>query len=677
MSNLSQFLGGKVKRTQTFNTSGTFTPSASLLASGGWVEVTAVGGGGGGAAGVMTTNGHFAGGGGGGAVVTQTLQLSGATGVQVGAGGSAGILNLNGQVGGNGGTTTMFDGSTGAVAAGGYGGATSIWYSPYILYNTTIGGKSGNNSGALLSAGGGAGGPADGSIGIQYAPFQYVSGGNSYNVAISNYYIYAMGGPGIGGYGGGGAGSGVTLTAAAQNAGGTQTTNTAGYSSTGTPPNAVPNTGGGGGGTYVNTTVFTGTSQGTTTLNAPTNASNTIIGVTSNANINVGQSILVDSEYMYVRALNGATGITVTRGSANIVYSTSAPPQTGYNTTAATHTSGATGTWVGMNSLLTIPYNVNDPFGGYGGYVGTQGGSDNTIGGPVSATNGFSSLAVAIAATDTTITVTNAYFANSQVIQLDAEQMLVTAGGGTTTLTVTRGYNGTTAATHTGAVVGITSMKMTLNTTVGGLTLAYTALTNNTFFWLGPELCQVTSGGGTANITFTRNINKLSVILSDVYGFATSNATYYGSLPDLMYYGGLNQQTYRHCIVPATGILPTSASVPTGSYLLGNYNTTYNQLYSAYPYNLRWAEPALVLSSTGSGPYYNTIQRGTGATGMNYNVSVNANNGTPLVTPFNFYAYAAAGGPALLGATQFYVNASTTNSGGAGGAGVCIVSWFE
>lgn len=37
---------------------------------------------------------------------------------------------------------------------------------------------------------------------------------------------------------------------------------------------------------------------------------------------------------------------------------------------------------------------------------------------------------------------------NGQVITIDAEQMLVTSGGGTSTLTVVRGWNGTTAASH-------------------------------------------------------------------------------------------------------------------------------------------------------------------------------------------------------------------------------------
>jgi hypothetical protein len=254
--------------------------------------------------------------------------------------------------------------------------------------------------------------------------------------------------------------------------------------------------------------------------------------------------------------------------------------------------------------------------------------------------------------------------------------MLVTAGGTTTILTVTRGYNGTTAASHANGqiVIGITSMKMTLNTTVGAtLTLAYAALTNGTLFWMGNELCQVTSGGGTSAITFTRNLNKLSTLFSDIYGYNTTS--YSASLVDLMYLMSsiANPVYYSSTITPVTGILPTSASVATGSYLLGNYAIS-GSIGGVYDI---WREYALVLSSTGSGPYYNTIQRGTGATGLGYGVSVGTG---PFVAPFNFAAVQTtqgSGGAGLLGATQFYINPSTTNLGGAGGSGVCIVSWFE
>jgi hypothetical protein len=52
MSNLSQFMvsGGGKLRFQEFTSSGTFTPSAALLAKGGYVWVEMAGGGGGGGA---------------------------------------------------------------------------------------------------------------------------------------------------------------------------------------------------------------------------------------------------------------------------------------------------------------------------------------------------------------------------------------------------------------------------------------------------------------------------------------------------------------------------------------------------------------------------------------------------------------------------------------------------
>jgi hypothetical protein len=68
-------------------------------------------------------------------------------------------------------------------------------------------------------------------------------------------------------------------------------------------------------------------------------------------------------------------------------------------------------------------------------------------------------LSQAITSTSaTTIHVTSAASfptSGSFTIQIDTEQMLVTGGQGTTTWTVTRGYNGTTRRTHTnGAIVG-------------------------------------------------------------------------------------------------------------------------------------------------------------------------------------------------------------------------------
>lgn len=64
---------------------------------------------------------------------------------------------------------------------------------------------------------------------------------------------------------------------------------------------------------------------------------------------------------------------------------------------------------------------------------------------------GYATLVTGIDADDTTITVSDfGTFPQSgtYVINIGSEQLLVTGGAGTNTWTVTRGYNGTTAAPH-------------------------------------------------------------------------------------------------------------------------------------------------------------------------------------------------------------------------------------
>ncbi len=58
-------------------------------------------------------------------------------------------------------------------------------------------------------------------------------------------------------------------------------------------------------------------------------------------------------------------------------------------------------------------------------------------------------LAADITSTQTTVTLASARFADGDTIIIDTEQMIVTAGGGTTSLTVQRGQNGTPKAAHT------------------------------------------------------------------------------------------------------------------------------------------------------------------------------------------------------------------------------------
>lgn len=150
MSNLSQFLGGKIKKSQVITATGTFSPSSTLIASGGWVDAFVVGGGSGG----VSYNGgsvYFYGGG-GGAVCTSTIQLSTTQtiNVTIGAGGAA---NTASSAINNGGFTSVHWTSavTGTVAT--TGGTTltasatnSIASKSFILIDSEI---------MYVSAGGG------------------------------------------------------------------------------------------------------------------------------------------------------------------------------------------------------------------------------------------------------------------------------------------------------------------------------------------------------------------------------------------------------------------------------------------------------------------------------------------------------------------------------------------
>lgn len=98
MSSLSQFIGGGGKlRYQEFTASGTFNPSAKLLANGGQVFLDLrAGGGGGSGSNISTTVGC----GGGNSRHRVPFTVSGATTVTIGAGGAAGSLGNPGSNGG-------------------------------------------------------------------------------------------------------------------------------------------------------------------------------------------------------------------------------------------------------------------------------------------------------------------------------------------------------------------------------------------------------------------------------------------------------------------------------------------------------------------------------------------------------------------------------------------------
>jgi hypothetical protein len=115
---------------QEFTSTGTFTPSAALLAKGGFVNIILVGAGGGARSGSISTTGTpnsngIAGG--GGEVVIKTVKVTGATTVTIGTGGTGGAAvtastSTAGNVGTAGGNSTF---GTLAKAYGGGGGDTS------------------------------------------------------------------------------------------------------------------------------------------------------------------------------------------------------------------------------------------------------------------------------------------------------------------------------------------------------------------------------------------------------------------------------------------------------------------------------------------------------------------------------------------------------------------------
>ena len=209
MSNLSDFLasGGGKLRYQEFTSSGTFTPSAALLANGGQCYYELIGGGSSGAVG--HTNAAAIGGD-AGVYKTGVITLTGAESVTIGAGGAA-------------------VSATGTNTAGNAGSQSSI--------------------GALATAAGGTAPPAP--ITVNAGCGGRGAGGIGYFTTDTSYTLDARGGVGVNGLAGGGGGS-ITNSNYGPwhmrgcDGGGNGAFSTGGDAATATAGTA--NTGGGGGG---------------------------------------------------------------------------------------------------------------------------------------------------------------------------------------------------------------------------------------------------------------------------------------------------------------------------------------------------------------------------------------------------------------------------------------------
>lgn len=127
MSFISQFVSGNATsfKSQIFTSSGTFTPSAALLASGGVVAIRMAGGGGGGGGGIPSS--ALAGFGGSSSYWEGFATVTGNVTVTIGSGGAAGTTSddFATRTSGSAGGTTSF-GSVSVAGGGGGSGANKL-----------------------------------------------------------------------------------------------------------------------------------------------------------------------------------------------------------------------------------------------------------------------------------------------------------------------------------------------------------------------------------------------------------------------------------------------------------------------------------------------------------------------------------------------------------------------
>jgi len=195
-------------------------------------------------------------------------------------------------------------------------------------------------------------------------------------------------------------------------------------------------------------------------------------------------------------------------------------------------------------------------------------------------------LATAISSTTaTSISITTAASlpsSNGYGLTIDNEQMYVTAGAGTTTLTVTRGYNGTTAATHAQYALVKSGNQIWTNLlqfqnkvliSNGVDNFGYVDLTTSPFSWVG--FSQVTA----PTIPATTNYSPSGVPLGFGSGVTTHNTA-----------TTQNALNYYVSAVTKTGetvatAFPTAYTIPARS----NWWNTATSSYSSSTYiNLTW-----------------------------------------------------------------------------------------
>lgn len=221
----------------------------------------------------------------------------------------------------------------------------------------------------------------------------------------------------------------------------------------------------------------------------------------------------------------------------------------------------------------------------------------NALGGPAAQAYAYSpnvNLKVTVNASATTINVHQGAISNGDTIQIDSEQMHVTAapvaGGGKDNwnVTVTRGYNGTTAASHTGGA-GTTVFQIVDDTTIQVTnTGGSSSVQNGDTVQVDNEQMLVTgvSGSGPWTLTVTRGYNLTTetthtattpVYQAIIAGSASHPAPYEISTGNVTlqpgtYYGGI-------CIGVAAGSDCDNSGATYKCKTVGGSTTT----VSAYP----------------------------------------------------------------------------------------------
>jgi hypothetical protein len=190
-------------------------------------------------------------------------------------------------------------------------------------------------------------------------------------------------------------------------------------------------------------------------------------------------------------------------------------------------------------------------------------------------------LAANINSSQTVITVVGTNVQTGDVVQIDSEQMLVTAGGGTTTLTVQRPYNGTSTANHNKdkelKLVPVTGTEGTASTP-GACDISSGTVTLNPGTYYG-GLCIGSNGkcgsnvGGscTTSSTSTANVilNPGTYIMAGGGFFVCGSSTL--SAPNVLIYNTQDPSNTSGAGAIDQILLNTTGSVSLGPQTSGDY----------------------------------------------------------------------------------------------------------